>query len=327
MVGRRTATVPPDERVPAVLPAITSKAEYRALYMDTAAWLPVMEAICTRHELDASKLQREPPGTHIVFRAGSRILKLFCTLWGDDFDSERAVLQHLHGLQTPQLVADGEIEGWPYLIITAIPGRPVGEVWDRLDMTEKRSILEHLGAFMQALHEHAPIPELEMDWSQFLTERVEQWEEHHQAEGVWRDWIRGRVSGFHEPTFGPVLLNADITDEHVLVINHGGRWQFSGVIDFGDAMMGHPHYEFVAPLVCLTIGEPPLARTLVESYGMELTPALAERLTTYCLLHKYGRLSDILQRCPVSNGSDLHKSLWGDLGQARCRTLTGETRP
>jgi hygromycin-B 7''-O-kinase len=168
---------------------------------------------------------------------------------------------------------------------------------------------------MRALHEHNPIPELEMDWNQFLAERVARWEEHHQAEGAWRDWIRGCVSGFCEPAFGSVLLNADITDEHVLVVNRGGHWQFSGVIDYGDAMMGHPHYEFVAPLVCFTLGEPSLSRTLVESYGLELTPTLADRLTAYCLLHKYGRLSDMLQRCPVSNGSDLHKALWGDLGQ------------
>ena len=117
----------------------------------------------------------------------------------------------------------------------------------------------------------------------------------------------------HEPGFDPVLLNADITDEHVLVVNRNGYWRFSGVIDFGDAMMGHPHYEFVAPLVCLTLGEPPLSQTLVESYGLELTPALAERLTTYCLLHKYGRLGDILERCPVSSGEDLYSAMWGQL--------------
>jgi hygromycin-B 7''-O-kinase len=306
--------MPQDTRAPAVLPTITTKEEYRARYMDAATWLPAMKAICGRHGLDALQLRREPPGTHIVFRTGSYILKLFCTLWGDDFVAERAVLQHLRDLPMPQVVADGEIEGWPYLILTAIPGRPVEEIWDELDMTERRSILERLGAFMRALHEHAPVPKLEMDWNRFLAERVDRWEEHHQAEGAWRDWIRGRVSGFHEPAFDTVLLNADITDEHVLVVNRGGRWQFSGVIDFGDAMMGHPHYEFVAPLVCLTIGDPSLSRTLVESYGMELTPGLADRLTTYCLLHKFGRLSDILQRCPVPNGPALHKALWGDLG-------------
>jgi hygromycin-B 7''-O-kinase len=110
-----------------------------------------------------------------------------------------------------------------------------------------------------------------------------------------------------------VLLNADITDEHVLVINRAGKWQFSGVIDFGDAMMGHPHYEFVAPLMCLTIGEPSLSRVLVESYGLEFSPALADRLTTYCLLHQYGRLADILERHPASDGEDLVRAMWGDL--------------
>lgn len=298
-----------------MLPTITSKAEYRALYMDSATWLPAMETICERHGLDASELRREPPGTHIVYRVGSRILKLFCTFWGDDLISERAVLRGHRGLQTPQIVAEGELEGWPYLIMTAMPGKPVNEVWDGLSMAEKRSILEHVGAFMRALHAQAPISELETDWTQFLAERVSHWEEHHQPDEGWREWIRDRVCAFHEPSFAPVLLNADITDEHVLVERRDGQWQFAGVIDFGDAMMGHPHYEFVAPLVCLTIGEPVLSRTLVESYGMDLTPALADRLTTYCLLHRFARLGDMLARCPVSNGPELHRALWGDLGQ------------
>jgi hygromycin-B 7''-O-kinase len=296
-----------------VLPAITTKAEYRALYLDPAAWLPAVEAICKRHGLDASVLQREPPGTHIVFRTGSCIIKLFSTLWGEDFTSERVVLDHLRGMQTPQIVSEGEIEGWPYLIISAVPGRPLNQVWDELVAAEKRSIVEHIGAFMRALHEHPPIPELATDWDRFLGKRIDHWEDHHRPVGAWRDWIRERLSGFYEPAFTPVLLNADITDEHVLVVHRGGQWQFSGVIDFGDAMMGHPHYEFVAPLVCLTLGEPSLSRALVESYGLEPTAALAGRLTTYCLLHQYGRLADILERYPASDGDDLVRAMWGDL--------------
>jgi len=305
--------MPRKRQGPAVLPTIATIAEYRALYMDPAAWLPAMEAICRRHGLETASLQREPPGTHIVFRAGSYIVKLFSPLWGEDYSSERAVLRHLRGLPTPQAVAEGEIEGWPYLIITVISGRPVNEVWGRLDAAEKRSIVEQVGAFMRALHEHPPLPALETDWDRFLAERLEHWEDHHRPDGAWRDWIRGRLSGFYEPAFAPVLLNADITDEHVLVVNRAGKWQFSGVIDFGDAMMGHPHYEFVAPLMCLTIGEPSLSRVLVESYGLEFSPALADRLTTYCLLHQYGRLGDILERYPASDGEDLVRALWGDL--------------
>lgn len=306
---------PPREPASTLLPTITSKAEYRAVYTNNAVWLPAMEVVCRRHGLDPAQLQREPPGTHIVFRVGLYILKLFCPLWGEDYGAELAVLRHLQGLPTPQFAAHGEIEGWSYLIMTAVPGNPVNEVWGELGLAEKRSILERIGVFMHDLHKQPSIPALETDWEEFLAERVEHWEEHHQPDGAWRDWIRGRVSGFREPPFAPVLLNADITDEHVLVVNRGGKWRFSGVIDYGDAMMGHPFYEFVAPLMCLTIGEPSLSRTLVESYGMELTPAVADRLTTYCLLHRFGRLSDILERCPVADGQALQEALWGTLGR------------
>ena len=77
--------------------------------------------------------------------------------------------------------------------------------------------------------------------------------------------------------------------------------------------MGHPHYEFVAPLCFYTFGQPKLSRVLVEAYGLRLTAERADRLTTYCLLHEFGRLKDFLRRYPAKDGPGFHRALWGDL--------------
>ena len=79
------------------------------------------------------------------------------------------------------------------------------------------------------------------------------------------------VDGFSEPPFVPALINADITEDHVLLAERDGCWGISGLIDFGNAMMGHPYYDFAAPLAFYTFGRPSLSRTLVEAYGLELT--------------------------------------------------------
>ena len=94
-----------------ILPPVESAEQYRALYPDERQWRPAIQAICQRHGLSVDGLSREELGTHLAFRSGRRIVKLFCNLWPRDFAAERAVLQHVEGLPTPDIVAEGEIEG------------------------------------------------------------------------------------------------------------------------------------------------------------------------------------------------------------------------
>lgn len=138
-------------------------------------------------------------------------------------------------------------------------------------------------------------------------------QEHHAVGEPWRSWIGERTTGFAEPPFEPVLLSADLTEEHVLLAERKGRWRVTGLIDFGDAVMGHPHYDFIAVLAFFTFGRPVRSRALVEAYGLELTPALADRLTTYCLLHGFGTIGDFLSRYACDDGPTFHRALWGDL--------------
>ena len=296
-----------------VLPPISSRESYVTVYRDAPVWLPAMRTICARHNLDASALRREALGSHVVFRTGGRILKLFSPLWAEDFVAERAALEHVRGLPIPELIGDGQLEGWPYMVMTVVPGTPAADVWGHLSSDQRLDVLRQLGELMRVLHDHPPLAELATDWNGFLQERIARCDEHHGAEEGWGAWIRERVVGFSEPPFDPVLLSADATDEHILLTERGGRWRITGLIDFGDAMMGHPHYEFIAPLACHTFGHPELSRALIESYGLELTPQLAERLTTYCLLHKFARLKDFLRGRPFQEGAGLYRALWGDL--------------
>ena len=294
-----------------LLPDIAFEDDYRAVYSDDALWLPAVRAICERHRLTGD-LSRTVLGTHIVYRCGSVIVKLFCPVWADDERAERLVLQRVEGLPFPELIADGVIEGWRYLVMAAIPGVPALDLWDTLDGHQRLGIVRELGDIMRRLHAQPPIPELAVDWDAFLAERIDACPGHHDVEGPWRDWIAARVDRFGEPPFVPTLINADITEDHVLLSERNGRWTISGLIDFGDAMMGHPYYDFIAPLAFYTYGEPALSRALVESYGLELTSALRERLTTYCLLHEFGRLADFLERHPVNDGDEFSRAMWGD---------------
>lgn len=118
---------------PGVLPEISCEQEYTKQYADTAVWVSAMQVLCDRHGLDRNSLQREKLGTHVAFRTGTKILKRFCKLWRHEVIAERTVLNHVHGLPIPEIVAEGELEGWPYLVMTLTPGTPSLAVWPTLD--------------------------------------------------------------------------------------------------------------------------------------------------------------------------------------------------
>ena len=48
------------------------------------------------------------------------------------------------------------------------------------------------------------------------------------------------------PHFRPVLINADLTDDHLLLLYRFGTWRISALIDWADAEVGSPEYEWVA---------------------------------------------------------------------------------
>lgn len=294
------------------IPDIPSVDEYRSRIHDNDSWLPAFSEICVRHGLDPRSLERQGTGTHIVFRTGERIVKLYAPFWIEDFHAESAALAPLRELPTPELLALGEIDGWPYIVMTLVPGIPAAVVWPRLDSAQRIAIARQLGELMRRLHGHRPVASLATDWRDFLAERIAGAVAFHQVGEPWVGWIAGRLAAFHPSPASPVLLHADITDDHLLLTEMATGWRITGLIDFGDAMMGDPRYEFIAPLAFYAFGEPPVTRALLDGYGLSITDEVREELTTYCLLHKYGRIGVFLARHPVADGDAFRRALWGE---------------
>lgn len=293
-----------------LLPQIDSLESYRRVYSDPGTWLPAMHAIAARHDLPGTPRQ-EPLGTHVVFGFGERIVKLFSPLWPQDFQVERIALRHAQELPAPRILGEGEVEGWPYLVLTRVAGVPAVELWAELSLAARHGIVRELGGLLRALHSAPPPAGLPGDWEGFLEERLTRAEGHHDAPEPWRSWIRGQLRDFHPPSHEYVLLNGDLTGDHVLLTEQEGGWGIGGVIDFGDARVGHPFYDFVAPLAYYTYGEPELSLALLDAYGLEPTDENLGALTRFCLLHEFGRLRDFLARFPVETPQAFEEALWG----------------
>ena len=59
----------------------------------------------------------------------------------------------------------------------------------------------------------------------------------------------------------------------------------------------------------LTFGEPSLTRVSLESYGLTLDGPTTEIITTHCLLHEFGTISDFLERHPAANPQAFYDAL------------------
>ena len=99
--------------------------------------------------------------------------------------------------------------------------------------------------------------------------------------------------------------------DFLLTKREDGSWFVSGIIDFGDARIGHPFYDFIAVLADYTLGEPELSYQLLAAYGLESSPEVEKGLLSFCLLHEFGRLQDFLDAHPMEGPTDLRRALWG----------------
>jgi hygromycin-B 7''-O-kinase len=278
--------------------------------------------------LDASALEPALPGSHVVFWVGpGRLIKLFCRFWPDDAVAERVALAALTAhpaIPVPRVVADGDLEGWTYLVLEPLPGTPLNQVWAQVGADDREAICETLGEVMAALHA-VPIAGLDaiaVDWPAWLAERRDGFATAQAERGVAPEWIEASLTCMDAlwPELiaaQPVFINSDITDEHVLLQQENGRWRMTGLIDFGDAMLGGALYEFTAPLVFIGGREPVLHRALMRGYGYAdagLDAALSRRLAAIALLHQFADLPLYLRTAgdpmPRDMG-ELQEALWG----------------
>jgi hygromycin-B 7''-O-kinase len=171
--------------------------------------------------------------------------------------------------------------------------------------------MRELGVFIRQLHDRPHIAGLPCDWGSFLRQRIARLQEHHHLSGEWLPWAHS----FVHPLLGRkeklVVLNSDLTSDHVLVTRIGKTWRLSGIIDFGDAMIGHPYYDFTAPLLDHAFGEPALARALLDGYGEHLSNDLMDELSRFVLTHRFWSLADIPAYTTSATPQRFLDRLWG----------------
>jgi hygromycin-B 7''-O-kinase len=310
-----------------LLPQISTLDTYRPIYRQADVWLPGMREICSRHDLDARTLELAPPGSNVLFEVDHRrLIKLFPPIFAQDCARESLVLSTLADqveFEVPRVHFSGELEGWPYLVISRLSGVSLDTIWEGLEPEGREQIVVGLGRMMAMLHSTptAGLSGLGPNWADFIQEQARTCLDRQREAGASAAWLTDIAAFYADlpslvaPGCQPVLINADLNPEHIFCRQTRAGWNVTGIIDFGDAMLGHPYYEFVCPGFILS-GQPTLRRIMLLAYGLPastLNAALTRQMTAHILLHRFitvTQLAELFPQRPPQNMRDLMEIAW-----------------
>lgn len=272
-------------------------------HLTEEGWRVAIAQIAQKHSLLPCELSPCASGETIVWRAGEYVIKLTTPECTYQIDAEVGCLRATEGklsVATPQLCAHGKLAGWPYVVMGCIEGRSLAEVWPRLEHRDRRRLAHELGSLCRELHS-LPMEGFPGGWASFWETVSCNVGARHMACGS-PSPLLASIDTFLEKA-GPLMdaqrvpLHTELTDQHVYVQPVAGRFELSALIDFADARIGAPHYEFGALVEFVFKGERGLLREFMLAYGVpeaDLTPAYSEVLLGWSLCHQFGNLSRTL---------------------------------
>jgi hygromycin-B 7''-O-kinase len=261
------------------LPGVPDFETFQAWRADASQCLPVALDIARSHGLPHADPQIFSTGTNLVVGLDHRlILKIFPPLLRSQFVSERSALAQLRGhlgVPIPEIVLEGERDGWPYLVITRLPGVLGSEAWPGMPEPDKERVLRQIGATIAEV-QRAPLGDLasiEPRWDNFIRGQIEGCRARHTRLGLPRKFLDGLDEFLAAATplipmnAPPVILVGEYIPENFLLGQDASGWRLSGLFDFGDVLTGWGEYDLLGPSAFMTAGVAPRVRSLLAGFG------------------------------------------------------------
>jgi hygromycin-B 7''-O-kinase len=213
---------------------------------------------------------------------------------------------------TPTLFAADTHDGWPYLLMSQLPGQRLVDAWAALSPAQRDRLADTLGESIAALHaiDTTLLADLPPPWDGFIAEQRASAAERQSARRLDAHWLE-QIPAFLERWLPPpatrrVLLHTEIMREHLMVDD--GR--LCGLFDFEPAMVGAAEYEFASVGLFVACGDGRALRRILLAYGFaprQLDAALQCRFMANALLHRYSNLRWYLERLPAGDATTLEQ--------------------
>jgi hygromycin-B 7''-O-kinase len=232
------------------------------------------------------------------------VIKLIPFIYRREYERELGGLTQVSGpfpVRTPQICASGALGSWSYIVMTRLPGDPLGRHLDSLTNAEMREIIFIIGAALRALHA-IPLPTVGLFstelWDEFVAAQSLLCGDRQVGWGVHEQLVEGFPNCLAPANLADApdraMLHADLTLWNVMIENLGGRWKVSGIIDFADARIGTPVYDLSPPALLIARRDRDLFHTFLDGYGVAKearNETLQDQLMAAAILHPFGDLT------------------------------------
>jgi hygromycin-B 7''-O-kinase len=282
---------------------IDPKVFHESFRLDADAWRAAVVEVCGAHQLGYRLISPFRDGSNVVAEVDDGwIVKIFPPFHAHQWISEWRALSHLRGhelpVRVPRLLAHGtRHDGWHYAVIEKLPGSSLEDCWAAFSLRNKVRVLEQIGATMAAVHQQplGELVDLPPEWDSFVRAQQATCRKRHSGLRVPK-WFEEKLEHFVQ-TWGlaeideeRVLLTGEYTPFNLLVTSTEEGWTLTGMIDFGDAMVGARDYDLLGPSMFSCAGDPQLIGALFRGYfggSYRITHHMRMRLMALALLHRY----------------------------------------
>jgi hygromycin-B 7''-O-kinase len=307
------------------LPEVLTAAALDHLRNSPDQWDPTVRAIAREHDVSVEHIECLDGSNLVVGVSPDHVIKLIPLIYRREYEGELGGLTHVTGtfpVRTPQICASGALGSWSYIVMTRLPGEPLGRHLDSLNCSEMRDIVYIIGATLRALHAIPP-PTAGListeSWNEFVAKQSLLCVDRQIGWGVHERLVEGFPNCLAQANLADApdraVLHADLTSWNVMVENLGGRWKVSGIIDFADARIGAPVYDLSPPALVIARSDRDLFHTFLDGYGVEKearNETLQNQLMAAVILHPFGDLTRnyALNRPPTSSLNELRNSMF-----------------
>jgi hygromycin-B 7''-O-kinase len=221
-------------------------------------------------------------------------------------------------LDVPEIIYQGEREGWPYLIMTRLSGVVASEVWPDMPEADKERVLRQLGELIASVQRVPPgeLLQVTRGWADVMRDQMAGCRARHQRLGLAPKFLDGLDDLLRDASElipmdpPPVILAGEYIPENFQVARDGDGWRVSGLFDFGDVFTGFGDYDLLGPSALVSAGRPGRVRSLLEGYGYakaEIDDRMKRRLMALMLLH---RASDPNRHICIDGWQSQAADLW-----------------
>ena len=289
-----------------LLPPIATWEQWAALFDDVRVWRPVVDAICEREGIACDTIEAPTSKTNAVFILDRRVvLKIYSPFW-QEYAFERRLLellQHDAAVPVPAIRAAGEFRDrrdWSYLAMEFCGGRPFDELQAEMTPAALLEVAAQTGRMIRRLHAVDPEPLAAIDkgepWAALVDRRRREVLPELLDRGLIVPGIVPELQALLDEavaasrTAMQVVVHGDLNAEHLLIEERNGRWDVSALIDFGDARIGVPDYEWMPLWLGPCNRDIAVMRAFLEAYDPRLLAddALGRRVAAWTLLHDFG---------------------------------------